>query len=53
MEDAQSLAAAGEAALKQAQLELQLSTRKQAADIELVRDGLQQQQAALVGCLQG
>lgn len=39
---------AGEAALKEAQLELQLSSRKQAADLELVRDGLQQQQAVLV-----
>jgi len=39
---------AGEAALRAAQLELQLQTRKQAADVEMAQTQLQQQAAALV-----
>lgn len=39
---------AGEAALKSAQLELQLQTRKQEAEIEMVQTKLQQQAATLV-----
>lgn len=38
----------GEAALKSAQLELQLQTRKQEAEVEMLQTRLQQQAAALV-----
>jgi hypothetical protein len=40
----------GEAKLREAQLELQLSTRKQAADLELAQDSLAAHRAALVSC---
>jgi hypothetical protein len=39
---------AGEAALRSAQLELQLQSRKQEAEVEMVQTKLQQQAAALV-----
>jgi hypothetical protein len=39
---------AAERALKESQLELQLATRKQVADLELAQEKLQQQAAALV-----
>lgn len=42
------MCAAGEAALKSAQLELQLQSRKQEAEVEMVQAKLQQQAAALV-----
>lgn len=38
----------GEAKLREAQLELQLSTRKQAADLELAQSNLAAHRAALV-----
>jgi hypothetical protein len=38
----------GEAALKSGQLELQLATRKQMADLQLAEGAIEQQRAALV-----
>lgn len=42
------LCCAGEASLKSAQLELQLQTRKQEADMDMLQSKLQQEAAALV-----
>jgi hypothetical protein len=45
-----TLCCAGEAKLREAQLELQLSTRRQAADLELAQNSLEAHRAALVSC---
>lgn len=45
------LSSAGEAVLKAEKLELQLQTRKQAADVEMAQSSLQQQAASLVRLL--